>query len=162
MDNIVAKSSIRPELQGVYFSRDKMVATDSFRLIEVKKPIGLAGELRVIKAKGFKGRGAVANAENDIIADGAKLIQGERVAAAYPEYERVFDGLSDEPRFSMVVNAKYLAELVAEVDAQAGSPFHKIRLDFFDSLKPLLITATGEAADNEPVSVRALLSPMTN
>ena len=59
MDKITSKSGIRPELQGVYFSREKMVATDSFRLLEVKKPIGLAGEPRVIKAKGFKGRGAV-------------------------------------------------------------------------------------------------------
>jgi DNA polymerase III sliding clamp (beta) subunit (PCNA family) len=161
MDTITSKTSTRPELQGVYFSADRMVATDSFRLLEVKKPIALAGEPRVIKAKGFRGRGIVAVADADIITDSTKLLQGERMAAEYPEYEKVFDGLSEQPRFSMVVNAKYLAELLAEVDAQAGTPFQKIRLDFFESMKPLLITATGETPDKQPVCVRALLSPMT-
>jgi hypothetical protein len=161
MDKITSKTSIRPELEGVYFSDDKMVATDSFRLLEVKKPIALAGKPRVIKVKGFRGRGIVAIADTDIITDGAKLLQGERVEAEYPEYEKVFDGLSDQPRFSMLVNAKYLAELLAEVDAQAGSHSHKVRLVFFESMKPLLVTATGETPDQEEVSVRALLSPMS-
>ena len=174
MDKITSKSSIRPELQSVYFHPDRMVATDSFRLIEVKKAVGIS-EPRLLKVKGFKGRGAVSVADDDIVNDGGKLIQGERVDAAYPDYEQILAGLKDAPRFSMTVNAKLLSELLAEVDAQAhGDGNHKIRLDFFEKNKPLLITAEGEATVEVPsgyggnfteterrkVSVRALLSPI--
>ncbi len=154
MDKITSKSSVRPELASVYFCPDKMVATDSFRLIEVKKAIDIPVP-RLLKAKGFKGHRAVSVNDANVINDDGKLIQGELVENPYPEYEGVFNGLSDAPRFTMTVNAKYLTELVAEVDAQSGHSFHKIRLDFFESMKPLLITAEGEK-----VSVRGLLSPM--
>jgi DNA polymerase III sliding clamp (beta) subunit (PCNA family) len=35
---IASKSSVRPELSGVYFTKDETVATDSFRLIEITTP----------------------------------------------------------------------------------------------------------------------------
>lgn len=154
MDKITSKSSIRPELQSIYFAPDKMVATDSYRLIEVKKEIGIT-EPRLIKAKGFKGRGNIAVNPDDLVNDGGKLIQGERVNAEYPDYEKVFDGLKDAPRFSVLVNARLLAELLAEADAQADDANHKVRLDFFETMKPLIITARGKSA-----SVRALLAPL--
>ncbi len=154
MDKITSKSSIRPELTAIYFAPDKMVATDSFRLIEVKKEIGIA-ESRLIKAKGFKGHGTVGVGDDDIVNDGGKLIQGERVDATYPDYGQIFDGLRDAPRFSVLVNAKMLAELLAEADAQADAMNHKVRLDFFETMKPLVITAEGKAA-----SVRALIAPL--
>jgi len=154
MDKITCKSSVRPELQSIYFCPDKMVATDSFRLIEVKKQIGIP-EPRLIKAKGFKGRGSVMVNPDDVVNDDGNLIQGQRVDAAYPDYEQIFDGLNDAPRFSMLVNAKLLAELLAEADAQADDANHKVRLDFFETMKPLIITAQGRDA-----SVRALLAPM--
>ena len=53
---------------------------------------------------------------------------------------------------------------MAEVDAQAGDPHHKVQLDFYESMKPLLITAErverDDDANDKTVSVRALLSPM--
>jgi DNA polymerase III sliding clamp (beta) subunit (PCNA family) len=155
MDKITSKSSIRPELSGIYFTPDKMVATDSFRLIEVRKEIGLEGEPRIVKVKGFKGKDAIAISADNIVKDGEKLIQGEATGGSFPDYERIFADASEKPRFTMLVNAKYLAELAAEVDAQAADPFHKIQLDFYEPMKPLLITAKGEH-----VEVRALLSPM--
>jgi hypothetical protein len=160
MDKITSKSSIRPELQGIYFSPGRMVATDSFRLVEVKKEISLEGEPRVVKAKGFRGRGEVSVDADNLINDGGKLIGGEVVDAPYPEYEEVFEGLSGGPRFSMVINAKYLAEVAAEVDAQSGNPFHKVRLDFFESMKALVISAEGRTNEGREVSVRALVAPM--
>lgn len=160
MDKITSKGGVRPESQGIYFSPDKMVATDSFRLIEVKKEIAIEGEPRVVKAKGFRGRGDVSVDANNLINDGGKLIGGEVVNADYPEYEKVFEGLSGEPRFSMVINAKYLAEVAAEVDAQSGSPFHKVRLDFFESMKALVISADGKTNRGQEVSVRALVAQM--
>jgi DNA polymerase III sliding clamp (beta) subunit (PCNA family) len=160
MDKITSKSSIRPVLQGIYFAPDKMVATDSFRLIEVKKEISLEGEPRVMKAKGFRGHGAVSVDANNLINDGGKLIGGEVVDADYPEYEKVFEGLSGEPRFSMDINAKYLAEVAAEVDAQSGGAFHKVRLDFFESMKALVISAEGKTNEGRDVSIRALVAPM--
>lgn len=155
MDKITSKSIIRLELTGVYFAADKMVATDSFRLIEVKKDIAIEGEPRVIKAKGFKGSKSVSITADNIVKDGEKLIRGEATGGTFPDYEQVFEGLSGEPRFSMVINAKYLAEVAAEVDAQSGEPFHKVRLDFFESMKALVMSAEGEN-----VSVRALVAPM--
>jgi hypothetical protein len=154
MDKITSKSSIRPELQSIYFAPDKMVATDSYRLIEVKKEIGIP-EPRLIKVKGFKGRGTVSVGADDIVNDDGKLIQGERVDASYPEYEKIFDGVKEAPRFSMLVNAKLLAELLAEADAHAEDANHKVRLDFFETMTPLIITAQGKT-----VSVRALLAPL--
>ena len=129
MDKITSKSSIRPELTGIYFTHDKMVATDSFRLIEVKKEVALEGEPRVVKAKAFRGRGAVSVDANNLINDGGNLIGGEATGGTFPEYEKLFDEMSDAPRFTMLVNAKYLAELAAEVDGQAGNSYHKVRLD---------------------------------
>jgi hypothetical protein len=159
MDKITSKSSIRPELQSVYFWPDKMVATDSFHILEVKKEIGVDSP-RLLKTKGFKGRGTVSIDERNVVNDGDKLIQGELVEAEYPDYERACFSEA-EPKFSMRVNAKLLAELLAEVDAQTGSPLHKIRLDFFDTNKPLIITAEpGNHRDKPEVSVRAALSPV--
>src|ERR1700688_4100570 len=109
MDKLKSNSQIRPELEGVYFWPDKMVATDSFRLIEVKKEIDIRSP-RLLKAKGFKGRGAVSVSEANVINDDGKLIQGELVDADYPEYEQVFEGLGEQPRLTMHVNAKFLAE----------------------------------------------------
>ena len=160
MDKITAKTGVRPELQGIYFAPGKMVATDSYRLIEVKKEISLEGEPRVVRAKGFRGHGAVSVDANNLINDDGKLIGGEVIDADYPEYEKVFEGLSGEPRFSMVINAKYLAEVAAEVDAQSGTPFHKVRLDFFESMKALVISAAGKTSEGRDVSVRALVAPM--
>jgi DNA polymerase III sliding clamp (beta) subunit (PCNA family) len=156
MDKLTSKSPVRPELASVYFCPDKMVATDSFRLIEVKKEIDIPAP-RVLKAKGFRGRGSVSVSEANVINDDGKLIQGELVEADYPDYETVFKGLGGQPRLTMHVNAKYLAELLTEIDAQAGDQWHKVRLDFFDTVKALLITSQGP---NENVSVRGLLSPM--
>lgn len=159
MDKIISKSSIQPELSAIYFTPEKMVATDSFRLIEVKKGIDIA-EPRLLKAKGFKGRGTVTIDDNNLINDGGKLIQGERVDGDYPDYEKAcFE--NGKPKFSMYVNAKLLAELLAEVDAQGQNSFHKVRLDFFDPLKPLLIT-TVPGGGGPDTSVRAALSPMTS
>ena len=160
MDKITSKSSIRPELQSVYFHPDKMVATDSFRLIEIKKEIGIP-EPRLLKVKGFKGRGAVSVADGDIVNDGGKLIKGERVDATFPHYEQIFAGLKDAPRFTMHINAKLLSELLAEVDAQACDPHHKVRVDFFEKAKLLVLTAEGAAKGYEgKVSVRAILAPI--
>src|SRR5690242_8007543 len=139
MDKITSKSSIRPELASIYFTPDKMVATDSFRLIEVKKDIALEGEPRCIKAKGFKGRGSVIVGDNDLINDGGKLIQGERVDAEFPDYEKALP--TEKPAFTMYINAKYLAEIAAEVDAQAQNAVHKVRLDFYGEHRPLLLTS---------------------
>ena len=153
MDKITGKSSIRPELSAIYFTPDKMVATDSFRLIEVKKAIDIK-EPRIIKAKGFKGRGTVTIGDDDIINDHGKLIQGERVDAEYPDYEKAaFD--NGEPKFSIMLNIKYLAELAAEVAAQSCAAFDKARLDFYDKDKPLIITADGGT-----IKVRAALMPI--
>jgi len=164
MDKITSKSSIRPELTGVYFAPDKMVATDSFRLIEVKKGIAIEGEPRVVRAKGFKGNKSVSVAADNIVKDGDKLIQGEATGGTFPDYEKIFADAADKPRFTMLVNAKYLAELAAEVDAQSGDPFHKVEIAFYESMKPLLITAErverDDAGNDKTVSVRALLSPM--
>lgn len=155
MDKITSKSAIRPELSGVYFAPDKMVATDSFRLIEVKKDIAIAGEPRVVKAKGFKGNKSVAITADNIVRDGDKLIQGEATGGSFPDYEKIFADAADKPRFTMRVNAKYLAELAAEVDAQSGHGQHAVDIIFYESMKPLLIAAEGENG-----KVRALLSPM--
>lgn len=161
MDKITSKSSMRPELSAVYLTPEKMVATDSFRLIEVKKPIGINKPF-LFKAKGFKGRGAV-SVNGDIINDDGKLIQGERVDGEYPDYEKALP--TDKPAFTMYLNAKYLAEIAAEVDAHAKDPFHTIRLDFYDKHRPLVITAegvTGESniEDRSPIKVRGVIMPM--
>jgi hypothetical protein len=155
VNKITSKSTMRPELTGIYFAPDKMVATDSFRLIEVKKDIAIEGAPRVIKAKGFRGNKAVSIAADNIVKDGDKLIQGEATGGSFPDYEKIFADAADKPRFTMRVNAKYLAELAAEVDAQSGHGLHAINIVFYESMKPLLITAEGEDA-----KVRALLSPM--
>lgn len=158
MDKITSKSTIRPELGSIYFTPDKMVATDSYRLIEVKKDIEVA-EPCVIKAKGFKGRETVSIDDHDIVNDGGKLIQGARVDAEYPDYEQLFD--LGEPKFTMLVNAKYLAELAAEVDAQAHDTMHKMRIDFYGERRPLILSAEGEGGKGSPkVFVRAALSPI--
>src|SRR2546423_169446 len=77
MDKFTSKNVIRPVLTGIYFTKDKMVVTDSFRLIEVTKDIDLEGEARIIKAARFKGRGNVSISKDNLIKDGDKLIQGE-------------------------------------------------------------------------------------
>ena len=157
MDKLTCKSSVRPELSGIYFTPEKMVATDTYRLNEVKKTIALEGASRVIKAKGFRGRGSVVINKDNLVKDDGKLIQGEVVGDpdAYPKYEQIFDELA-EPKCSMKVNAKYLSELAAEVAAETKEPFDAVRLDFYDEYKPLVIRS-----EHRDVKVRAALSPMT-
>lgn len=41
---IASKSKTKPEISGVYFTKDKTVATDTFRLLEVGTPAGVKPE----------------------------------------------------------------------------------------------------------------------
>ena len=152
MDKITGKSSIRPELSAIYFTPDKMVATDSFRLIEVKKAIDIK-EPRIIKAKGFKGRGTVTIGDDDIINDHGKLIQGERVDAEYPDYEKAaFD--NGEPKFSIMLNISIWPSLPPRLQRNHARLSTKPGTTFTTKTNHSSSLPTGALSKSAPLSCR--------
>lgn len=148
---IAAKDGHRDEIKGVFFTKDKTVATDSFRLLEIdipkndNPPEWAEKSMRGIKpfivgAEMLKDKIKLGN--EDLVAikhvhdNRVEFLVGEdilpimRIDGKYPDYESIF------PRMgclaSIKINAKYLAETL-EILGKLGGTTSEVTMKVFNN-----------------------------
>lgn len=140
--SFAAKSPIRPELASVLLKGGKIVATDSFRLIEMEVE-EYEGDVPVlIPAKEFKAmKGKVILGEKS--EEGYKLSSDQMtliVSAngdpeSYPDYEKIIP--TEEPVLEIKVNGRYLAEVLSLL--AKTHPFETVELSFYGPKKGIVL-----------------------
>lgn len=147
LSDFVSKEKIERAIEGVLIMPDKIVATDSYKLIEITTETGVPAPVIVKMPKGLKTFESVTAAS--VLTNKGATYQCEVLRAdKYPKYEAVIP--AGEPVATVRVNAEYL-EQIASACKGAGQ-FHAVEIAFHGELKPLVFTTNG---------IRALLMPMT-
>ena len=178
---IASKSSSRPELRSVLFKKDRTVATDSIRLLEISVPkdkkasefplngiphldethdlqpfLASSKELKKIKISDCE---TVINKVGDRsisfkTAEGetADVISVPRIEGEFPDYEEIFP--KKAPVFEISLNARYLEELLSVMGKIKVSG--DVKLTFYGKKEPILIEAESQIQRG-----RALLMPLS-
>lgn len=164
---MASKSVIKPEIASVFFTKDKTVATDSWRLLEVTVPKHgaypedfSADAMRGVKPFMVDARRMLAikippskMSERKVLAlkhvaehsvsflnnDGDTLA-APRISGEYPDYERIIP--NGRPIIEMKLNGKFLAELLVLL-AKIGKA-DAVTLKFYGEGKPLVIEASND------------------
>ena len=145
-------SAIRPQLAAVMTDSVVSVATDSFRLVEIKAHEGTATEQVTINAREIK---------KVKIADlGFHDFTGNpHLASEYPKYQTIFDEAMKRDSVEITLDAEYLAQIVAylakiESKDKRGT-FITVRVPK-EKDRPIVFTVKGATHD-----ARAMLMPIT-
>jgi DNA polymerase III sliding clamp (beta) subunit (PCNA family) len=155
-----AKTDIKQELAGVLVTKDKLVATDSYRLIEVQSDAGkdLSAPVIVGLPKGAKTIEHIEMAGNDatIKSKGALYPASFTLAGdRFPKYESVIPNIEDAT-ISVSVNPEYLQDIARafqELAKQNKGKLDGVTMHLFDTKKPIVFT-------NNNGTARALLMPI--
>ncbi len=146
LSDFVSKSNIRPSISGVLVTPEKIVATDSFKLIEIKRANAVKEAIIVKLPKGLKTFDRISdeklyhkNAEYPI----------EKIDDTFPAYESIIP--TTEPKMTIIVNPKFLAEICAAFSKEVT-----IALELHGEDKPIVITARDTRGDKKE-DIRALL-----
>lgn len=125
---ITSKSPIKPELQCVLSKGDVLVATDTFRLVELKQ-------------------------EPKELADGLYMKNGElsnEKMEYYPDYTRVVP--DRKPDISIKMNRKYIIECLDALGK--GDQFDIVQIDMFTDVhgRPVIFTNKNGRAFIMPIN----------
>ena len=163
LHKFASPSMLKPALACVLTDGITAVATDSFRLVEIKTiapdadkpskaPMMLpASILKQIKMG--KNDSTIHLSPTTIQTTNATYnLPKLEDPADFPSYQQIFP--TDTPLATVMVNAKYLAEICTALSAL--DPFAKITLEVHGPLKPLVIRAIGSGSE-----ARAMLMPLT-
>lgn len=139
-------STVRAELSSVLIKNGRVVATDSFRLVELAIEDAEGAEPVLVDAKAFgKLRGKELEAETGIPgagltieADGVKTILQSIDASRFPDYEQVLP--TSEPTASVRINGRYLAEVAALIAKTEKN--ETVLIDFYGQQKPVIISTS--------------------
>lgn len=150
LSSYVSKSDIKPELACVLVKPDRMVATDSFRLVEVKGQTGIDKDTLIKLPKALKTLSAVTLKDEKLgTMEKGAWYELETIEGAFPRYETIMP--TAEPIATIRVNAEYLKEIAQTFEDKKKLGF--VDISFFGELKALRFT-------NKDESVTALLMPM--
>ena len=152
IEAFTSKAKLGRPIDGVLVMPDRIVATDSYKLIECKHDTGAADSFTVNLPKGIKtfdriervGKGA------NVYHKGAKYeVNTVEPADTYPQYKAVIP--TDRPIATVRVNALYL-EQIAAAFRECGDG--NATISFYGDSKPLVFKST---KDGEQL---ALLMPV--
>ena len=154
---IASKSGSRPEISGVYFTKNKTVATDSFRLVEVnvpedKKAEDMQGVMRGVKP--FIASGEMIKAikldNNEVVGIkhlhdnrieflvGENIVNVKRIDGQFPDYEAIMP--HSKPTATIKLNAKYLSE-VLDILGKLGGSNNEVELKVYEDKKQVVVEA---------------------
>lgn len=122
---------------------EKIVATDSFKLIEIKYETGVDSPIVVQLPKGLKTLdGAVALQSGKLFNKGAEY-QGNILEEKFPDYEKIIP--TTAPILTRYVDARLLKDICEAFNGGMKMELHKSLIIF----------------TNKDSSIKAVLSPMT-
>lgn len=146
----VAKDSPKQSITGVLVTPEKIVATDSFRLVEVTHPFPSVSEPTIVKLPKNCSKIddiSVSQGKVMVVSDGDISI-GAIVDDTFPVYDAIFP--TEKPMLEIKLNTAYLKE-IAEFFERNEQPTFTVKL--YGNLKPVLFEAG---------NIRALLMPIQN
>ena len=165
----------------MFFTRDKTVATDTFRLVEISvpnnvkvsefpaskkpvmqgvKPVIVGAEmLKKIKLRGDKNTPitnvlAIGHADQERVefrTHDGSAMVFNRIEGTFPDYEKIFP--KKKPRVEVSVNAEYLAGVIEQLGKL--NSLNMVNIKIYDDGSPIVIEAKG----NEQ-SGRAMVMPL--
>jgi len=137
MNNItkyLSKSSIKPELQSIYLTENKAIATDSFKLIEITRNESVEEPVIVRIPKGVR---KIDNIDqNGVITNGINTVQGEIIDGNFPDYKTVMP--KNEPEYEITFSPEHLAVIIESYKKEKS-----ITLKFYGNEKPMMIQKNG-------------------
>lgn len=153
---MAGKNGNRPEICGVFFTKDKTVAMDDFCLLEItvpadKKAEDIQGAMRGVKpfipsaeyikkihltGESVMGIKHVDDNHAEFLVDG-NIMSMPCIAGQYPDYEKIIPNGAPVAEFR--VNAQYL-ENVLNVLGKLGNT-HEVVLKFYGERRPMVIEA---------------------
>ena len=96
---------------GVLVKKDRIVATDTFKLIEVKVNSGVSEDKVIELPKGIKSLHSLKD-NNIAYADSrGKTFFAEEIKLPYPQYEEVFNRLENKEKISVRISASHLQSI---------------------------------------------------
>ena len=175
------KSERRPELAAVFFKKDMVVATDTFRLLEISTPANVKPEEFPDAMRGFSPFLVDARAVSKLKIPKHKTLPALEYAAikhldkdnatfltvddtlsqstttarvvdgTFPDYEAIFP--SGAPVLEITINGKLLAELLNTLSKL--NKMSSVKLKLYGTEKPIALFA-----ENDTQRARALLMPV--
>lgn len=140
--NITAFVSAKPfqaGIAGVRIMPDRVAATDSYKLIELKADTAVAGPFTVKLPKGVKTFDSVTIKDNAAqITNKGALYAAEVIAEEFPKYEQLIPKTEDA-KISVTVNAEYLMQIAEAFKAHGKQGQVTLHL-YDDKHKPILCT----------------------
>lgn len=149
-------STVREELASVLIKDGKVVATDSFRLVELPIECDADAMPVLISAKAFgklKGKAITGQTGHQgliVDVDGFGALLPSLDAGRFPDYEKLVP--TADPEASVRINGRFLAEvlsLLAKTD-----PFETVQVDFHGQAKPVVISTKAGRGLVMPVVAR--------
>ncbi len=141
--------SSRPVLNCALVSSDRMVATDSYKLLEIKCKND-TNELRLVGVGEFRRifKNVDIDVEHPTDKDGKNCEQ-------FPDYEQVVP--KGKPTESIAVSRKYLIEVLQAMKL-GGDGHDMVTLELHGGIKPLVVKKS-KANDGDP-EIMGLLMPL--
>lgn len=153
---------MRREIASVLVTKDKIVATDSYHLIEIQSPIGnqLEESILVMPQKSMKTFDEIKKNEDGTVTlsnkgasmPAANVLPGDK----YPQYGKVIPDTATAVA-TIIVNPKFLKDMAQAFEELKGKDMrNNIVMHIFDNAttKPIVFT-------NEKNTARGLLMPIT-
>lgn len=168
---IADPKSNRPEITGVFFTKDKTVATDTFSLVEVSTlknfKTGFAGTQPMAGAKPFivpakqlstikadlLGIKHLDSQAVDLVDTNGNINRLPRINDKFPDYETLFPGSSVKPFAEVYVNAKLLIKVLKVLGEM--NDLSKVKISLYGTNKAVVLKSG--SADQE---AKGLLMPM--
>lgn len=143
LSSFVSKTRIGESISGVLITPEKIVATDSFKLIEIKYETGVDSPIVVQLPKGLKTLdGAIAVQSGKLFNKGAEY-QGKIIEEKFPDYEKILP--TTKPTLTRYVDSRLLKDICEAFNGGMKMELHESLLIF----------------TNKDESMKAVLSPMT-
>lgn len=150
--DFTSKNAYGKCIEGVHVTPNAVVATDSFKLIEIKQETGAADSFTVKLPKGLKtfdkiervGTGA------NIYHKGAKYEVSKIEEDEFPKYEQIFP--TDKPVAVVRLNAEFLRQIATAFES-IDPTFGAINVTLYGENKPVVFT-------EDQNRVRAILMPI--
>lgn len=147
-----SKSKIKPVLQSIHVMPDKIVATDSFKLIEVIGDTGAIETFNVIPPKGLKTFDKIERKDGQpVFTHKNAEYKGELVLEDFPEYEQVIP--KTDPVLEITISPAHLKEVCAAFESK--DDFSGMQFAFHGKTRPIVIT-------NKKKDIRVLLMPINS
>lgn len=139
LKEFTSKSTLNPCLQGVLVTSDRLVATDSFKLIEIQIVNQIKKSYVQELPKGIKTMHSVLNDKVYIDAKGSTIPISE-INDPYPEYKAILAQLKT-PRATVRLSASHLKAIAEAFMVDKKDMLNDyIDVELFDELKPVKFT----------------------